>query len=706
MPGIFNVTNGYTNNTKKISSKLTFDVGEKFSGRIVKNSDGEVKIRLLDGWEFPADVEGDISNLENILQRFTVEGYENGKLKLKLISNGTEESATEAKDISDIISKEGLKKDDEKILNTMIKFNIPLTKENIKEIKGMMQFLDKIQDDPEKIDSFILKYLESNGIDISTDNGRASYEVLNKFFSEYSTLTKEDLLMFFENNIELNSENIEAYNNLAKSENNIDSMLKDIKIFIDNSKLDGLNKEIDPKGVLLNDKGIEGGKGNFINNESIKENLNVKGDTNSENKLVNNIYQKNEISNSKVNMLSLLKTLAGESEDMLKGSIKDILSNRKNTFTTSEYEKAFAKVNSLESEDFIKDVKNLKKESDIFGKTIFKDEFDEYLSKSKSTNNNLSIKEEVNISKGKLESLLSEKVGREIKLSEGEYSKLKDVINIKYQELEEGSESISKNINNKDIIQNKEGNLQGKENINNKSDLDNKAGLNNKEIINSKDGIENKDVINNKNITNNKDSLSNKEVINNKDLVDRTMTTKEQVSASLNKVSEENKSILKDVIKILNSEGDLANKLLSLIKENISEVKVFNKLSEEYYYANIPVKVNNEDYPCKIIVKDKRKDGKKLDSKNLKMIVTIDTNNIGKIEGYLTVLERKLDIDLKCDENYVKILNIEKDKLSSSIENMGFSVNIKVIKKEEDVSISTCRDFFNTGAKISLDRRV
>ena len=158
MPSIFNVGNGYVNHTKKIESKLSFNVGEKFSGRIVKNSDGEVSVRLPDGWEFSADIDGNIGNLENILQKFSVEGYENGKLKLKLIPADAEESPLENKDITDIISKEGLKKSDQKILQTMIKFNIPLTKENIKEIKGMMQFLDKIQDNPEAIDKFVLKY--------------------------------------------------------------------------------------------------------------------------------------------------------------------------------------------------------------------------------------------------------------------------------------------------------------------------------------------------------------------------------------------------------------------------------------------------------------------------------------------------------------------------------------------------------------------
>ena len=46
----------------------------------------------------------------------------------------------------------------------MLKFNIPLTKENIKEIKGIIQFLDKINNNPEEIDKFIQNYLLGKGL--------------------------------------------------------------------------------------------------------------------------------------------------------------------------------------------------------------------------------------------------------------------------------------------------------------------------------------------------------------------------------------------------------------------------------------------------------------------------------------------------------------------------------------------------------------
>lgn len=694
MPSIFNVGNGYINHTKKIESKLSFNVGEKFSGRIVKNSNGEVSVRLPDGWEFAVDIEGNIGNLENILQKFSVEGYENGKLKLKLIPADAEESLLENKDITDILSKEGLKKSDENILKTMIKFNIPLTKENIKEIKSMIQFLDKIQDNPEAVDNFVLKYLDSKGIDIATDKGISAYKLLSKFLVEYSSLSENEVLMFFENNIDLNSENIEAYKNLLKSENNIDSMIKDIKTFLATNKEDVRKEDFIFKGLDGNDNLIEG------ENNKVIINSNNKSDINIENKFANDVYQKNEMSNSKISMLSLLKTLSGESEDLLNGNLKDILINRKANFTSTEYEKAFNNINSLDPEEFIKEVKTMKQEFNIFSNNKFVNDLDQYMAKNNDSNNNSIIKEEINITKGQMEELVSGKIGKDIKLSESEYSKLKDVINIKYQELEE---KLPNSIENKEIVQSKEV-VQNKEIVQNKETSLNGKEINQSNMLKGDPLIEKEANI--KENTLGKEQLNPKEVNLNKEVSSSLLTTKEQVTASLNKVSEENKNILKEVMTILKSEGEMSEKLISLIKDNVSDVKVFNKLSEEYYYANIPVKVQNEDYPCRLIIKDKRKDGKKLDSKNLKMIVTVDTKNIGMIEGYLTVLEKKLDVNLKCDEDYMKVLNRTKDKLTTSIENIGFSVNIKISKKEEDVSLSTCRDFFNTGANLSIDRRV
>ena len=86
MPGIYNINNGYANNNKKISSKLTFEVGEKFTGRVVDKGEGkDITIRLSDGWQFIAETDDKVDIEQLKLLKFEVEGFENGKLKLKIL---------------------------------------------------------------------------------------------------------------------------------------------------------------------------------------------------------------------------------------------------------------------------------------------------------------------------------------------------------------------------------------------------------------------------------------------------------------------------------------------------------------------------------------------------------------------------------------------------------------------------------------------
>ncbi|MBS2905217.1 hypothetical protein KFV96_29305, partial [Klebsiella pneumoniae] len=93
------------------SSKLTFEVGEKFTGRIVDKGDGkDVTIKLSDGWQFIAELDGKV-NLDDIkLVKFQVDGFENGKLKLKLVKGDTSNNNVDEGDenFQEVVEKEGL----------------------------------------------------------------------------------------------------------------------------------------------------------------------------------------------------------------------------------------------------------------------------------------------------------------------------------------------------------------------------------------------------------------------------------------------------------------------------------------------------------------------------------------------------------------------------------------------------------------------
>ncbi|GAA0763321.1 hypothetical protein [Clostridium sartagoforme] len=688
MPGVFNVGNNYNINNKRISSKLTFDTGEKFSGKIIKKEgSNEATIRLIDGWEFSAEIDGDMDSLDKGLQRFQVEGFEGGKLKLKLIEknvNGEEASQSELKEI---LSKLGLKKEDIQLVKSMIKFEIPLTKENIKEIKGLIQFLDKIQGDPKEIEEFANKYLMSKGISQNSEEGRKINNILKEFLSEFKTLSKEDILLFFENDIEFTKENIKGYKDIFKGKENISKLLEDISNSISKSKEEILNNEVMSNSVKekitqeVSEENLNFRMDGNIKKLEVQEDLgealtpkldvqeNNEKESNTNNKLANDVYQKRDILSSKVSVLSLLRSLSGQNEDLINISLKDILNNRRMEFTSNEFDRTLNSINSLKPEEFISMIKDTIFQFNEIGAKDIVDDFNNYL--NKSNNEALGIIGALDLSKGELEKVLSSVMGKGITLTEEEFFKLKDIINLKYQEITEVE------LNNTDKSITKE-NLA---NLNN--DISGKVS---QEVNGNKEQI-------------NPNNILSKNVNNN-------IPTKNLVESSLNKGAEDNKEIIKDIISNIKGDSIVSEKVLDIIKNNINNIKIFNKISSEYYYADIPVNIREREYPCKIIVKDNRKEGKRIDSTNVKMVITIDTKTLGIVDGYMKVLDKKIDIDLKCEEKFVKIIDIAKTKLVNNIKDLGFLVEVKVSKKEEEVSLTTCREFFSSASGISIDRRV
>lgn len=688
MPGVFNVGNNYNINNKRISSKLTFDTGEKFSGKIIKKEgSNEATIRLIDGWEFSAEIDGDIDSLDKGLQRFQVDGFEGGKLKLKLIGknvNGEEASQSELKEI---LSKLGLKKEDIQLVKSMIKFEIPLTKENIREIKGLIQFLDKIQEDPKEIEEFVNKYLIGKGISESSEEGIKINNILKEFLSEFKTLSKEDILLFFENDIEFTKENIKGYNDIFKGKENISKLLDDISSSLSKSKEEILTNEVMSNSVKekitqeVSEENLNFKMDGNIKKSEVQEDLgkaltpkldvqeNNEKESNTNNKLANDVYQKRDILSSKVSVLSLLRSLSGQNEDLINISLKDILNNRRMEFTSNEFDRTLNSINSLKPEEFISMIKDTIFQFNEIGAKNIVDDFNNYL--NKSNNETLGITEALDLSKGELEKVLSSVMGKGITLTEEEFFKLKDIINLKYQEITEVE------LNNTDKSITKE-NLA---NLNN--DISGKVS---QEVNGNKEQINPNNILS-KNLNNN-------------------IPTKNLVESSLNKGAEENKEIIKDIISNIKGDSIVSEKVLDIIKNNINNIKIFNKISSEYYYADIPVNIREREYPCKIIVKDNRKEGKRIDSTNVKMVITIDTKTLGIVDGYMKVLDKKIDIDLKCEEKFVKIIDIAKTKLVNNIKDLGFLVEVKVSKKEEEVSLTTCREFFSSASGISIDRRV
>lgn len=637
MPGIWNINNGYNVNTKKISSKLTFEVGERFTGRVVAKGDNkDITIKLSDGWQFIAEFEGNVDLDDLKLVKFQVDGFENGKLKLKLVQGNTDGEIVGDENFQDVIEKEGLSKEDIDILKKMVKHNISLTRENINEIKGLIQFNEKLTSNPKEIDAFIQTYLQSKNISADSAEGQAIKELLTKFLGDFKNMKPEDILAFIENNLDFSEENITSFNRLFKNDSSIEELLTKIS---DSIKSLDISEDI-------SDDNIETAVNNKLINKDIESTKNTLDTTTA---LASKKYNENDPLTKKINILDVLRTLAGNADSEL-----DIV--QKNAGKESSNDK-IEKVNlpitlleKLEDKELVKLIK------DTIGDSL-------------TTNENPKTQAEKLIesaNKSKLEVVLSKIEGKEIKLTDNEFKAFSELIKSKTQ----GQESVQEN------------------------------------AFNDKNSIQAKEVSTNvvKEIGINKENLGK---LSDDDLIVRSnLDNKEEIK---NQMKEKIDNI-RDIVKNLISQTDLKEagyeKVMNLVKANINDVKMFNSISDEYYYLNFPISADNKEYPCKLIIKDNRKDGKKIDSSNTKMVVTVKTINLGEVDGYLTMRENRIDVNLKCESDFTFFLNNNKSKLENGLSTLGLLVNVNVSAKDKPVDLVSCRNFFNDLTISTIDIKV
>ncbi|WP_238900950.1 flagellar hook-length control protein FliK [Clostridium sp. YIM B02500] len=627
MPGIWNINNGYNINTKKISSKLTFEVGERFTGRVVAKGDGkDITVKLSDGWQFIAELEGNI-NLDDLkLVKFQVNGFENGKLKLKLVEDSVDEKSSGDESFQEIIDKEGLSKDDIDILKQMVKRNLPLTRDNINLIKGLIQFNGKVSSNPKEIDAFIQTYLQSKNISGNSEEGQAVKEMLTKFLNEFKNMSQDDILTFIENNLDFSEESIDSFNKLFKGNSSIEQILKKMN--------ESLNF-------------IESPNNNFetvVKNKTIDREIDLmKNATDTTKAIASKLYNENDPSNRKINVLDVLKTLAG-SEDSELNIAQKFADNEKNNLNTQKVNLPPSLVEKLNNKEIVELIK------ETMGNSMTTDSVPKTQAQSLIESSN----------KNKLEILLSNIEGREVKLTDSEYKEFNKLLNNRIEGKDHYEETV---------FNDKDGNIQPKELST--SFKENFADLKNEDL-----------------------------------LLRSNLDSEEAIKADMKFKIDGVRDIVKNLIAHVDLKDAGYEKIMDLIKNNINDIKVFNSISNEYYYLNIPINANSQEYPCKLIIKDNRKDGKKIDKTNAKMVVSVKTANLGEVDGYLTLRDNRIDVNLKCESYFASILNNNKSKLADGLSTLGLFVNISVSMKEKPVDLVSCRNFFNDLTISAIDIKV
>ena len=576
--------------TQKIGFKGNYDFkqGDTLKGIVVKHDaeSNEVTIKLTNGMEIEAEIQGDVELKGGIL-KFEVTEFKDNTLFLKLSDNKADVIQGEASkkitdEIMNFIIKEGLKKEDYNMLKAMVKYNIPLTRENITTVKSVLEFSGKMNNNPEKIKSFINTYLNSRDIVVNSREGLQIAQKLYEFFKAFSKADLQEVLLFLENNIEFTKENLDSFNKLFNSENTMEKVI------------DAVNEEI--------------GKAIAIEEELLSENT-------VEQSLKQITLKNGDEYTGKGKGTEVGKTIMAT---LVKESSK---SHSINDNIVKESSKSHSINDNI--------VKNI-----IKNHSITDDDAKEIIKLMKNDSNYV-------MSKETLKENILKHTGREVVLNDVEAKSLEAIIN-------------------KEVIKDKDINFI-------------------KSLFNN---IESK-------------QISVAKELESNDIRENIFNISKNLAKNVTEKSEGAKEVIRNIISSLKESNGNSTQILNIMKSSINDLKLFNKINDQYYCLDIPVNFKENEYPCKLIIKDDRKNGKVIDSTNFKVAVSVKTVKLGTVDALLDVKNRNIDIQLKCDKSVMNLFVISKNKLKDIVESSGFSAKIEVIEKTEELKLLSCREFFN-----------
>ena len=620
-----------------------FNQGDTLKGRVIKedSQSNKVTIKLTNGMEIEAELQGEV-DLKGGLLNFEVAELKDNMLFLKLTANNTEvineEIAKESIDeIMNFILKEGLKKEDYNMLKAMVKYNIPLTRENITTVKSIMEFSDKMNNNPVEIKNFINSYLNSRDIAANSKEGVYVSQKLYEFFEAFSKTNLQEVLLFLENDIEFTKENLESFNKLFNNENAMEKVINEVNEKLGNAiaiEDNTLNREILEK---------------TLNQEYSKDVIEYKNNSNND---INDMKEVKDIKDIKnINDIKDIKDIKNinDIKDIKNiNDIKDIKDNSINNISILSKSSTGKTIQATLIKESSKDnIINDGAKSDFF----MEDDVKEIIKVLKNENKSMvnENKSELNINKEVLRESILKHTGKEVRLNDAEAKLLEVIIN-------------------KDEIKDKEINFI-------------------KNLFNSVES---------------KQKGEEKELKSN-DIRENIFNISKDLSKNITEKSEGAKEVIRNIISNLKESDENSSQILNIMKNSINDLKLFNKINDQYYCLDVPINFKENEYPCKLIIKDDRKEGKSIDSSNFKVAISVKTVKLGTVDALLNVKNRNIDLQLKCDKSVMNLFVISKEKLKEIVESSGFSTKIEIVERTEELQLSSCREFFNDNNIAAVD---
>lgn len=212
-------------------------------------------------------------------------------------------------------------------------------------------------------------------------------------------------------------------------------------------------------------------------------------------------------------------------------------------------------------------------------------------------------------------------------------------------------------------------------------------------------------------LNNNKFNIEEKEIINKfkefilnkfKNEASEMKSNKESIKESIELQSKD----IKDLVKLLLKENVDVDKVVTTFKEQFTTIKVFNNLSKDMYILDVPVKVQDDIYDCKLIVKDERGKGKKIDSSNVRLFASVSTINMGDVDAVISVLDKNINVNLKIKKEFIGAIEGSRNILMEKLRGLGYSPVINVTERTEKVDVSSVIDLLEEEYSKGLNVRV
>ncbi|MEF9934046.1 MAG: hypothetical protein RR789_02085 [Clostridium sp.] len=161
---------------------------------------------------------------------------------------------------------------------------------------------------------------------------------------------------------------------------------------------------------------------------------------------------------------------------------------------------------------------------------------------------------------------------------------------------------------------------------------------------------------------------------------------------------------LSNAINILKDNPDIMSKLSNGSFLPLSENLDINKmLSLNYTMLNFNFLDKQNLYKNNIIIKNKHS-AKYIDINDVKLYISVESTNLGLIEGYVSKKFNDISINLKANDNAIKPIKNKLFRLENKLKDMGYTIiNISIDPSKESSDILSLSSFFSDRTYTDLD---